>query len=150
TGNVVYNSGDGIVVSGAGAIISGNDVYATNYGITANGPAGGQILVEGNKVHDNYSAGIYATNYVLVTGNNIVYRQMTGYGIKAYYSGSQVDQNTVFDNNDGIYLYISVATNNTVFHNFSHGLYVDYYSTASGNTVYSNPVGIYARYGTSI
>jgi parallel beta-helix repeat protein len=116
----------------------------------------------------NYRNGLYVHTYQYATGDiTITDNTATNnvrYGIYEYIYNQSVGTgtisgNTVSGNNDhGIYLYAQsnngtstlVLEGNTTFDNGSYGLYTNsYYAnlnlTVSGNTVYGNTYGIYAR-----
>jgi hypothetical protein len=73
--------------------------------------------------------------------HNIVYGN--NYGIDAL-SGSVVLENTVFDNEIGIYLSNSTGEGNRVYGNAVYGIGADQRSRVIGNKVYDNEIGIRA------
>ena len=144
-GGTVHNNGNsGIYLRGDGARVQNAEVYGnTSWGVDAySGNAANPILIENNKIHDNGSGGVTASNQVKITGNE-VYGHGGGnrYGISLY-SGALAQQNFVYKNDIGILVYYgAIAVGNEVYANKSVGISL-YSATASGNRVYSNPTGI--------
>src|SRR5207247_98580 len=80
SGNTFTNeAGDGINVSGARTLVSGNDISGQFNGVVTTffGVVTDQIVVIGNTVHDNSNYGLEGQGAYLLTGN-VVYNQTTG------------------------------------------------------------------------
>ena len=127
--------------------------YHNQRGIYANENSSGTLLVGatdlslglGNIVHDN-SNGIDVENGAIAQGNT-VYGQ-TGSGDWGIYGGSSsIIDNVVYDNYYGIETYAyDTVENNRVYANTDAGIYIQAGdSTVQGNSIYSNPYGIYAN-----
>ena len=146
--NTIYNNANGnaytygLQVYGQRDVASGNQTYGQVYGIDASysGIASDAVTITGNTVRSNSYMGIQAANDVVVS-NNTVYGQTAsnGYGIYAY-SGTSIVSNIVYGNTDGIYVN-STATGNRVFDN-NIGILANSSSIIQANKVYSNQIGI--------
>ena len=143
---------DGIDAYGWADTISDNNVYGNyNEGIVVNNGdwnAGCQSVVSGNTVDNNLWGGssneIDATSNVLVTGNT-VYGNGGRTGIFVT-NGATASDNVVYGNYDGIVGGSSASViDNRSFANTDAGIVVNYWGgcVISGNTVYSNSIGIY-------
>lgn len=159
-GNVVRDNaptaGAGIRVTGGRALVANNEVHGNSQGLhavysnsTENPPT--RIEIRNNVVHDNTSIGIVAGRQVLVKGNR-VYGQDTGISLYWY---AEARDNVVYDNRNGIECmyyhsqkmphFGGVVSGNRVYHNTENGIILTDASTAWGNHVYSNSVGIVGK-----
>ncbi len=152
SGNTVYHDGSiGIEATSAlNDTISNNTVYANPTGIYSyssyNSTLSNDILVIGNIVHDNTSAGI--NGYDSVITSNQVYNQVAsnGYGIEDY--NSVVEYNVVYTNTTGISDENGVSINNNRLYNNSSVAISLYNGTVPvfSNQIYSNAEGIETTY----
>ena len=154
------NHQTGIYLNNPGAVVAENDdVHNNQTGIYVSNSASGSPAVignsnpalgRGNRVYNNASTGITASTNVLVTGN-IVYGQNSGSsGTGISLSAAQATQNVVYGNSDGIDASNSTVSNNRVYDNTAVGVNAADTNgnpfSVSGNTVYSNSVGIQANF----
>lgn len=136
--NTIFNERqNGIFMQGgAGAVVSGNEIYAAGTAIQVNGPH----TVSGNLIHDNTLYGILASAGTLLADNTI-YRQTANNSTGIYILGGEARGNRVYYNYNGIVAENSANTldRNIVYSNTNFGILL---STASGgvieNLVYAN------------
>jgi hypothetical protein len=146
TSSRLYNASNSISGSGQRVTISGNEIYASYYGLQF----GGSGTISNNVVHDNGGVGIsvnssFSVGPLVVSGNTVYGHpnpQQTG--ISA--TGAEVRGNTVFDNYDGISGDSVIA--NRVYHNSHAGIVA--IGAVQGNTVYSNAIGLLLAYGFTV
>lgn len=135
-GNTVHHSTNwGISLYGLRATISRNTVYSNGTGISGAVTSGS--VVSRNLVYDN-ARGIAGGTRIT---ENTVYGNSV-YGIL----GTMVTRNVVYENWEGIVLGFATAKENRVYNNRETGIRL-VHSTATGNTVYGNRVGILATGG---
>ncbi|WP_182865929.1 right-handed parallel beta-helix repeat-containing protein [Rhodopirellula sp. JC639] len=126
-GNAVHdNVSYGIWIDGESTTVSGNRVYANQYGVWA-GFVGAQLLrtVIGNVVHSNTHQGIYLS------------------------AGTEAVENEVYGHSSGVGIQMdpgSVARGNVV-HGNDVGIYTQYSATVDSNRVYDNRIGIHTANG---
>ena len=150
--NLLRGNGQrGIEISGARALLQGNEVFGNgSYGLYAyyNGTVANRIVVRDNQVHDNSSHGMVISGEAWVTGNEVFGHTASNiYGIYAASSNVLVQGNDVRGNTHGIFGdYGSVITGNEVYGNAQNGVTVGNQSSAGaqilGNRIYGNSTGV--------
>ncbi|MBW8894031.1 MAG: right-handed parallel beta-helix repeat-containing protein, partial [Burkholderiales bacterium] len=101
----------------------------------------------GNRFLNNGNGGAYFSGNALVVGNVASGNLGNGvYGIGM--SGGEMRQNVVYGNSNGVYMYSGTVAENRVYNNVGTGIWLST-ATATGNTTYSNTVGLYAQ-GNSV
>ncbi len=149
--NTVYNeTGYGIFFSTptsgttvAANVVGGNTVFGSRYGIYVDG-----ATVSNNLVHDNTTAGIYADDGSVVTGNT-VWRQTTtnAEGIDAVGAPNVVVAgNRVYGNYLGILAQDSITLDdNDVYSNLTYGVELTTFANPAtkvfNNVIYANSTG---------
>ncbi len=164
--NLIYDNTDTAVsVTGAGALIEGNRVYGhTLHGIIALGEdtviqsnivygngigietvsTRSRVTIAENTVFNNVSAGIRASGNALIQGNT-VYEQdeLGGTGIYAFGPESEVLDNVVHSNDQGIYAPAGATIKgNRVYNNAQAGIRATSNSVIEANWIYSNSIGV--------
>ncbi|MHB8524455.1 MAG: right-handed parallel beta-helix repeat-containing protein [Limisphaerales bacterium] len=143
--NRVYDHhGIGVYVTGSNEQITNNEVYGNATGIDSNYQGDGQdVLVSGNRVHDNLSIGITALNHAVIQNNDISSQLLN----KAV--GLDVDQHAVARNNRVWNNYVGITARdaalvdaNFIFANRTSGVSVNGNATVSDDRIYSNSTGI--------
>jgi hypothetical protein len=147
--NVIHHNsglgGTGVSITSASgsatSIVSGNESYNQDVGISANGTS--PIQVTGNSVHHNYS-GISAANNVVVSQNESFFNQgyhwSIGYGISA--TNATVVDNVTHDNDRGVDASGSLVRGNRIYNNRDTGVQAGGSNTIIGNTIYASALGI--------
>ncbi len=151
-GNRIQGNGQrGLDVSGARALIQGNEVFGNaNYGIYVNysGTLDNRIVVRENIVRNNTSHGIVAGREAWVVGNDIFGHTNTNiYGVVGSSSNVLVEGNDIHDNYHGVSAgYGTVVRGNEIYGNSQHGVNVNAQSSEGGdilgNRIYGNSIGI--------
>ena len=144
--DLAYGNGSyGMFVSGSGsALVQDDTAYDNQTGIYVYNSAAGSpaivgdtnlssnpsVVTNGDKAYDNSSVGISVSGNVLATGDTVYGQTGSGaYGIQVT-SGAVAEQNVVYDNYYGIYVYnSSQALNNRVYNNSQIGINAAYAST---------------------
>jgi autotransporter-associated beta strand protein/parallel beta-helix repeat protein len=141
----------GVVVQSARALVSGNEIYVNRSGIFAsnNFSAADHATISNNTVRDNVANGIAANGSVVVTGNLVFGHLGTGNAGIVAGGSTQVSQNTVHDNYDGIVTNSSgdnvTLSGNRAYNNTHAGIHTISNTTVAGNYLYSNPIGLLAE-----
>ncbi|MEX2188872.1 MAG: right-handed parallel beta-helix repeat-containing protein [Pirellulales bacterium] len=137
--------GTGVNLGGERNTIQGNEIWNLNYGITNGGGGSGAAnrnVIVGNLIHDNLYVGIQDGGNTLITGNTVYGQRGPGdVGIFGYGVGL-IENNEVYDNATGLQLQGGTARNNRVYGNNQIGIVTGASAVITGNTVYSNPLGI--------
>jgi parallel beta-helix repeat protein len=132
------SNGHGLYISSSNNVFDGNEVY-NNQGY-------------GFHVYNNWGSHADPSNNIV--SNNQIFRNglhgPPGYGVVfAWGEGNVARDNTIYDNAGGIQVYTyATATkiyNNTIHHNTTEGIALQYYgspTTVTGNSVYSNGLNI--------
>src|SRR5262249_40163241 len=143
------DSGFGIWVNGADALVTGNETYNQTIGIHADygGDPVHRIVVRNNQVHGNARTGIETGTAVLVTGNT-VYGQLSAgaFGITNFGGAVEIAANTVYGNDNGI-SGGAPTHDNRVYHNTHIGIQTGASGVVRNNTIYSNAIGIQDYFG---
>jgi parallel beta-helix repeat protein len=134
-----------------GAIVMNNEVYDNgSYGIYATNTTAGQIVVSINDVHDNVSRGISAWGDVLISSNDVYgHDGVNEIGIELA-NWAIAEGNNVYENYRGIITnHSGIVRGNLVHDNTDTGIFAFRGSPVTGNTVYSNGIGIRTDYWSS-
>ncbi|MCA9061773.1 MAG: right-handed parallel beta-helix repeat-containing protein, partial [Planctomycetaceae bacterium] len=138
TGIAVFSNG----LPGSGLVISGNDVFRNDLGISAISTTN-HVTVQNNQVYENL-AGIRATAVSDVTGNLVWMNNglfQAGYGIDVS-SGATATDNLIHSNDIGIVAMDAVISGNRIFNQRDFGIQAAGTSDLHQNVIYSNAVGI--------
>lgn len=163
THNVVRNSGTGIDIRGAGALLRHNQAFDNSTAISATGPDGlldeneafnnvtgiSVVNIQGvattnvlrNVVHHNQT-GLFAHGDVVVSDNTVTNNNFVGIQVK----DAQATRNLISANQIGIQAEgcgsNQLVSHNRVWNNAAIGLSVTSQGSTIGNHVYDNSVGI--------
>ncbi len=137
------NTGVRVIGNMSGNVISENDVFANSVGIQTQTSTGFEVIVGSNLVHDNTTAGIYASGRTTVSANTVSGQITPGaIGIRVENS-LNVSGNSIYGNTIGV----SGATNagalsdNRIYNNTTGVVGTSGWSIAR-NSIYSNSTGV--------
>ena len=141
--------GRGIEITSAAANpqILENTLRSNWYGLLATQPSSSGLVVQGNTVQSNSSAGLLVNGGGLIL-ENTVFGSTTGVGIQTSGSFVEIRNNTVYSNRIGIRTGGgAVATGNRVYGHSDYGFYMEN-GVARENVIYANGIGIYVNSGS--
>ncbi|MEW6157227.1 MAG: right-handed parallel beta-helix repeat-containing protein, partial [Verrucomicrobiota bacterium] len=147
-GNTIFDHRNrGIWVSGENSVVQQNELYGNFIGILAEGPSQGRIDLLRNRSHDNALTGVQALGHVRVAGNALYGHFGNDAAGLELGHGALAVENVIYRNTTGISAGVTHADNsraegNRVFANQQSGLLLRFATSADGNKVYSNGIGI--------